>query len=179
MSVKASWFSLINKDDGIKQGEFIYDCPIITPPKSLKQKTYKLDVTTYDVIILSQICDIEHGKISYILVCPYYPLSSLEKNPKFESSVGKEILRRGNIVGLHLRNKCEIEGYNTDFLVVDFRKVYSIYKNYLIKFINKQDKSICLDSPYREHLSQAFARFFMRVGLPNDIPPFSDEVYKF
>ena len=26
--------------------------------------------------------------------------------------------------------------------------------------------------PYGEHLSQAFARFFMRVGLPVDIPPF-------
>jgi len=26
--------------------------------------------------------------------------------------------------------------------------------------------------PYREHLAQAFARFFMRVGLPVDISPF-------
>jgi hypothetical protein len=26
--------------------------------------------------------------------------------------------------------------------------------------------------PYREHLSQAFARFFMRVGLPVEVPPF-------
>jgi len=26
-----------------------------------------------------------------------------------------------------------------------------------------------LRPPYREHLSQAFARFFMRVGLPTDI----------
>ena len=29
-----------------------------------------------------------------------------------------------------------------------------------------------LNPPYREHLSQAFARFCMRVGLPVDIPPF-------
>ncbi len=26
--------------------------------------------------------------------------------------------------------------------------------------------------PYREHLAQGFARFFMRVGLPVDIPAF-------
>ncbi len=26
--------------------------------------------------------------------------------------------------------------------------------------------------PYREHLSQAFARYCMRGGLPQDIPPF-------
>jgi hypothetical protein len=31
---------------------------------------------------------------------------------------------------------------------------------------------VILLPPYREHLSQAFARFFMRVGLPVDIPPF-------
>jgi len=29
-----------------------------------------------------------------------------------------------------------------------------------------------LRSPYLEHFSQAFARFFMRVGLPTAIPPF-------
>lgn len=28
-----------------------------------------------------------------------------------------------------------------------------------------------LHPPYREHLSQAFARFFLRVGLAGDIPP--------
>jgi hypothetical protein len=27
-------------------------------------------------------------------------------------------------------------------------------------------------SPYREHLAQSFARYFMRVGLPVNIPPF-------
>ncbi|MEZ2279409.1 MAG: hypothetical protein ACBR12_21120, partial [Microcoleus sp.] len=29
-----------------------------------------------------------------------------------------------------------------------------------------------LKSPYLEHFSQAFARLFMRVGLPSAIPPF-------
>jgi hypothetical protein len=29
-----------------------------------------------------------------------------------------------------------------------------------------------LQSPYLEHFSQAFARFFMRVGLPSAVPPF-------
>ena len=30
-------------------------------------------------------------------------------------------------------------------------------------------------SPYREHLAQAFARYFMRVGLPVDIPAFKSD----
>ena len=34
-----------------------------------------------------------------------------------------------------------------------------------------QGPRLRLNPPYREHLAQAFARFFMRVGLPVDIPP--------
>ena len=29
-----------------------------------------------------------------------------------------------------------------------------------------------LQSPFLEHLSQAFARFFMRIGLPSTVPEF-------
>lgn len=33
----------------------------------------------------------------------------------------------------------------------------------------KIDGIVTLNSPYKEHLSQAYARFFMRVGLPTNI----------
>jgi len=36
----------------------------------------------------------------------------------------------------------------------------------------RADDRLRLLPPYREHLSQAFARYFMRVGLPQDIRPF-------
>lgn len=36
---------------------------------------------------------------------------------------------------------------------------------------NKKDR-LRLLLPYREHLAQSFARFFMRIGLPIDIPEF-------
>jgi hypothetical protein len=29
--------------------------------------------------------------------------------------------------------------------------------------------------PYREHLAQAFARYFMRVGLPREAHPFIED----
>jgi len=56
--------------------------------------------------------------------------------------------------------------------VVDFRGVYSVTFDFLVELAQKRDKRLRLLPPYREHLSQAFARFFMRVGLPVDIPPF-------
>jgi len=68
---------------------------------------------------------------------------------------------------------CDIEGFETeDYLIVDFHNVYSIHYDLLINIVQKQTKRIRLLPPYREHLSQAFARFFMRIGLPVDIPPF-------
>ncbi len=69
-------------------------------------------------------------------------------------------------------NKCETEGFETDYLVVDFRSVYSVPFDFLVGLAERRGERLRLLPPYREHLSQAFARFFMRVGLPVDIPPF-------
>ncbi|MCP3684964.1 MAG: hypothetical protein GY861_20065 [bacterium] len=63
-----------------------------------------------------------------------------------------------------------------DFLVVDFRSIYSMPFDFITTFANETDKDrVRILPPYKEHLSQAFARFFMRVGLPVDIPEFTDE----
>jgi len=55
------------------------------------------------------------------------------------------------------------------YLVVDFKNVYSINRSTLNDTVKNLKNRIRLLPPYREHLSQAFARYFMRVGLPQDI----------
>jgi hypothetical protein len=56
------------------------------------------------------------------------------------------------------------------YQIVDFHEVFSIPLDFLQAWIrSKNTNRLRLLPPYREHLSQAFARFFMRVGLPNDI----------
>ncbi|WP_459875834.1 hypothetical protein [Desulfothermus naphthae] len=69
-------------------------------------------------------------------------------------------------------NKCEIEGFESGYLVVDFRNVYGVPFDFIVELAKKRGKRLRLLPPYREHLSQAFARFFMRARLPVDIPPF-------
>jgi hypothetical protein len=61
---------------------------------------------------------------------------------------------------------------NRNSLVVDFRQIFSLPVAYLRKHAAGLDPRWRLESPYREHFSQAFARFFMRVGLPTAIPTF-------
>jgi hypothetical protein len=54
--------------------------------------------------------------------------------------------------------------------VVDFLELYTLPRAFLESLLKGRGGSrVRLLPPYREHLSQAFARFFMRVGLPQPI----------
>ena len=85
---------------------------------------------------------------------------------------GMEDARRGNLPGFHVLAASDIPGLEREVRVVDFRRVYSLPVGFLRKKAVFNGRRLRLLPPYREHLSQAFARFFMRVGLPVDIPPF-------
>lgn len=51
--------------------------------------------------------------------------------------------------------------------LVDFHEVFTIPYAFLESLLAQRGENrYRLLPPYREHLSQAFARFFMRVGLP-------------
>lgn len=55
---------------------------------------------------------------------------------------------------------------------MDFREIHSLPIKYLQAHALKIGNRWRLKSPYLEHFSQAFARFFMRVGLPSAIERF-------
>ena len=167
------WYTIAGTTDGLNQGDFVFSCPILEPIHDLETEKIKANYSEYDVIIMSQTCDLVTHKLDIVLVCPFWQLSTIEaKNPWFQSSKNKEKLRRGDQPGYHLLNHPEIEGFESDFLVVDFRNVYGVPYNYLESYSTRAEKRLRLLPPYKEHLSQAFARFFMRVGLPIDIDPF-------
>lgn len=83
-----------------------------------------------------------------------------------------EEARRGQLPAFHALNECKLPNAGREFRVVDFRRIYALPLDFTREFAMKTPDRIRLLPPYREHLSQAFARFFMRVGLPTDIPPF-------
>lgn len=174
MSEVYDWYSVVASDDFLSQGDFLQNMPVIIPPNNIKPgKQVEAYVQKYDVIIMSQSCEIQNEKLDFVMLCPFWPLSEIEKeNDFFKSDKGKESLRRGYLPGYHLLNKCDIENFKTEYLVVDFKNVYSISYTFLKEFSKNQGNRLRLLPPYREHLSQAFARFFMRVGLSVDIPQF-------
>ncbi|MFH1051836.1 MAG: hypothetical protein V1779_13020 [bacterium] len=161
-------------ENNLQQGDLIKSCPIIIPPNNYSpNEKYDVDTAEYDVVVMSQSCDLKQDKIDIILVCPYYPFNFLEEQSEYYRSLrGKEELRKGLIPGYHLLHPCDEKGFETNLLFVDFRNIFGVHKNFLKEHVKKINKRIRLLPPYREHLSQAFARYFMRVGLPIDIPPF-------
>jgi hypothetical protein len=169
------WYKSLNNSSSLEQGDLIKDCPIVIPPaKLIKDDVPEVEVKLINSIVLSQSCDLVNDKIQIVLVCPYYTLKyfidNLPENQKTTKAVKKHIdnLRKGNLPSYHLLNKFEELEIN-DYLVVDFRNVYGIQIDNIKEIAANLNARIRLLPPYREHLSQAFARYFMRVGLPQDI----------
>ena len=164
------WYALVDKPGEVRQGDLIYSCHIIVPTSDIHMGSgQKGEVQVRDAVVMSQSCDIEQRNIDLVLVCPFMPLNEIDHDLA-RTAKGREKFRQGNLPGYHLLNKCEIKDFETDFLVVDFRNVFVVPLTYLCK---RLDPKVRLLPPYREHLSQAFARFFMRVGLPINIPKFT------
>lgn len=172
------WYKEICNNDEITQGDIILNCLIPLPQKEWFQAILNseenfegsLDMQQVNIIILSQACDISNSKIDFIVVCPIWSLKTLiEKSHYINSKDGRESLRQGKEPAYHLLNEYLSKNIRQKFSVVDFHRIYSLPKKYLKNFAENIDVRLRLLPPYREHLSQAFARYFMRVGLPMDI----------
>jgi hypothetical protein len=73
---------------------------------------------------------------------------------------------------LHLLASPESPSNNRESYVVDFGQIVSLPFTYLSIHAESIGRRWRLSSPFLEHFSQAFARFFMRVGLPTGIAAF-------
>lgn len=172
------WYEVVDGTD-VQQGDFLPWCPVVVPPPDVqfvpgeRPDSITVDIALYNVIIMTQSCDLAAAKIELVLLCPHWPVSVFaEQHPSFRDDNSKEQVRRGNVAGYHMLAECSIPGLEHDVQIVDFRTVYSMPFSYIMGLVSRMPQRLRLLPPYREHLSQAFARFFMRVGLPEDIPPF-------
>ncbi|MCK5269366.1 MAG: hypothetical protein KAJ46_01225 [Sedimentisphaerales bacterium] len=171
------WYEIVNGNE-IKQGDIIDNCPVFIIPQnltadisSIETEGSEIKYEEQNVIVMSQTCDMakDKEKIADVLLCAIWEKSEIN-NLKTSQKVSLENARKGRLPGFHVLNQCLISGYKRDFRIVDFRRAYSLPLTYFRKIA--EENHLRLLPPYREHLSQAFARFFMRVGLPVDIPPF-------
>lgn len=180
------WYSIVGTAEPFEQGDLIDGLPIMLPKLFSQEQIppvgtsiqeafgYKFifDVTRYDVVVMSQSCDLENEKLNFVLVCPHWAVETLEEDHEFfRSTEGRKALHQGSVPGYHLLPPCDLEMAKHNFRVVDFRAAQVVPYPFLRQFDVQQDHRVRLNSPYKEYLSQAYARFIMRVALPKDMPP--------
>ena len=172
MNISSFWQKV--SESNLRQGDFLTDCSIPVFSDIPKEDlTLEIEIGKSNLIILTQSCDLENGKSDLVALCPIYSLSEFEQaNPKAAQKGFWEQVRKAKIEGFHLLSPFENPENNRECLVVDFREIYSLPFEFLTKHADTLENRWRLKPPYLEHFSQAFARFFMRVGLPANIPPF-------
>ena len=164
---------------GLGQGDMIPACAVPVIRADFDQATLTpgtpapVDVQEFDLKIMTQSCDLENGKAPLVACCPIHTLTDFESvNPDFWKIGQWERVRQGRVEGLHLLASPTTPDDKWAAYVVNFRIIYSLPIAYLTAHAEKLPKRWRLRPPYLEHFSQAFARFFMRVGLPSAIPSY-------
>jgi len=192
MMMNDSWYQEVSASERLTQGDIILDCPIavwMPKPVDLKndyEETLKssISVIRSDVVVITQACDLEQGKVSNVTLCPHLPLKEYEnewkkamndktppQNPSQKAWAKTcDNIKNGYLWNLSMLNEGSAGNLNLTHRVVDFSDVYTLPRIFLESLLQSRGyPRLRLLPPYREHLSQAFARFFMRVGLPTGI----------
>lgn len=159
----------------LHQGDLLADFEIIVPQTmdTGQGEPIPVHANAYDFVVMTQTCDIEQRKVDSLLLCPRWDLWEFVDNAKQRGenwgSAQREALRRGDLPGYHLLNEGSVAGLAVGLSIVDFHEVHTAPTELVKRFARQARTRLRLLPPYREHLAQAFARFFMRVGLPVDI----------
>lgn len=143
------------------------------------------DVSLRYAVILTQDCDlsshqraIDSGKtanraiLPSVLVCPAYPFEQFFKGEHLEGKqLGtleekKDRIRENEKVKRYHYIESD-QGSGLTDLVVDFKHFYTISYDILVD-ARESSYITTINELYRENLSQRFAQFLSRIGLPDE-----------
>jgi hypothetical protein len=182
------WYEEVAATTRLTQGDIILNCPLVAwgdepfqlhgggEAEVLEGMTRVIQA---DVIVMTQACDLEHEKVSNVVLCSHLSLTEyrqfweIELQSRSQNPTQKawrsfcEDVRDGYVWNLTILNSGSCTSLSIDHRIVDFHELYTVPRGFLESLLSQRGQSrLRLLPPYREHLSQAFARFFMRVGLP-------------
>lgn len=186
------WYDLADANAPLTQGDLIFDCPVLNwraGTLSLQEGAREsevlenaIDAISVDVVVMTQACDLEQRKVENVTLCPHVSLN--EHQSAWSSEMQKagqnptqkawrahcDDICKGFIYNYTMLNRCKIGESSIGVRIVYFHEVFTLPRSFLESLlVSRGQPRFRLLAPYKEHLSQAFARFFMRVGLPTPI----------
>jgi hypothetical protein len=194
MTPSDPWFDVVGQDSPLDQGDLILRCPIltwdqakpVTVSKAGDEEILKDHIASFraDVLVVTQACDLEHNKARNVVLCPHRPISEIRvaweaRMQQMGQAPFAKAWRRycediadGYVWNQVFLNSFDSTVLSTELRLVDFHDLFTVPREFLESLLRqRQETRLRLRPPYREHLSQAFARFFMRVGLPQPVNP--------
>lgn len=191
------WYVEVPATAPLTQGDLVQSCPVLvfdevpnigsheTAEALLAELDKAHGVQMVRAIVMTQACDLEHRNVRNVILCPIYDLDEYksyweERQKQANKSTSTrhwedlvKQIRSGKVWNLTMLQKRDASGSDAISIphqIVDFHEVFSLPLDFLMAWLRAKNESrLRVQPPYREHLSQAFARFFMRVGLPDDI----------
>ena len=180
-----NWYETVDAKNSLKDISFLtvlfgrIKVKIFTQLMSFQSELEVLqasvDAMISDVIVITQACDLENNKVDNIIICPHFSLYNYKqdweeamKNQGQNPSAKAwrrlcDDIKDGYMWNLTMLNEYRSEIFSMEHRVVDFHEIYTIPRHFLEQ---RGQPRLRLLPPYREHFSQAFARYFMRVALP-------------
>jgi len=156
------WYEVVKNSNLLEQGDILEDWIVNVPHPDSGEVVEE----HYTLILMTQTCDIEDN-IPHLIFCPVWTQAQLaEATPTFNKPATIGNLKKGYVVGFYPINKSEIASLQRPWRIVQFQRIIELETNDVRNNSQLFVPRLRLLPPYRESLSQAFARFFMRVGLP-------------
>ena len=178
-----SWYEVVKGGD-LYQGDILRDCPIPDVQGldglPVEGADYEVDFDLVDACVMTQTCDLENKKVDEVLLArvtdwPAAVAAAVASgNTWVKAEEFRKSLVRGQVPNLSLLHKHEAAP-ELDWSIVDFHHLFVLPKSTVIGLAEQSGDRLRRTTPYREHLGQAFARYFMRVGLPHEAKDFVTE----
>ena len=172
-SATDAWYEIV-EGRTLEQGDLLFECPVFVPALSTfplpEDEGPLIDIQYFDLLVMTQSCDLANGKIPDVVLCAHWDVEGVKKQDA-SLSKGNALaeIKTGRRPRYTLLNRSALLPTDLGVRIVDCGKVFCLPLDLVQELAVHQGLRLRLRSPYREHLSQAFARFFMRVGLPQDI----------
>ncbi|QIF04643.1 hypothetical protein [Roseimicrobium sp. ORNL1] len=170
------WYDLVDGDE-LQQGDILFACPFYKVVGEPSEGEAELQISEQTAVILTQSCDLALRRdgtygVENVILCPLLQKHELASDATFSKRDSWNQARKGQMPAYHVLNRFENENVKLDYALADLSNLFTLPIETVKSFARNLGSRPRLNHPYCEHLSQAFARFFMRVGLPVDIPHF-------
>lgn len=187
------WYKEVPNNEPLTQGDILLDFPVPVIESSDEHPFFKVSGAEFDVVVMTQACDLENNKVENISFCILEPVEDIVKkifisqtglksadlnnlSGKAKSRPEKILaeLKKGQHINYHLLNSNLSGNVEMKHKVVHLKGTYGMPVKSANDLLtanqdNKYNKRLRLLPPYREHLSQSYANIYGRIGLPIDI----------